>query len=92
MPYCNPGASPRRSGKKKRLPAAPALDAGNPPSHPGSPQSATTAAIPALQRGSQSATLKSIHRSSASMCKLEWRIFPVTEMIAALSEAAILVL
>ncbi|MGU3328382.1 IS701 family transposase, partial [Methylobacterium mesophilicum] len=34
--------------KKNRLPAAPALDAGDPPSHPGSPQSATTAAMPAL--------------------------------------------
>ncbi|MCJ2141548.1 IS701 family transposase, partial [Methylobacterium sp. E-066] len=34
--------------KKNRLPAAPAIDAGDPPSHPGSPQSATTAAMPAL--------------------------------------------
>ena len=34
--------------KKNRLPAAPALDAGDPTGHPGSPQPATTAAMPAL--------------------------------------------
>lgn len=38
------------AGRKKnnRLPTAPSLDAGDPASHPGSPQPATTAAMPAL--------------------------------------------